>query len=189
MAEEDLELVDAEAREGMQKSLGGLHHELSKVRTGRANPILLEGLQVEYYGASTPIKQLATISAPEPRLLTIQPFDTTAINEIERSILKADIGLTPSNDGKIVRVPIPELTEERRKDMVKQLKKIGEEHKVGVRSARRDAIAMLKDLQKDKTISEDDAKKAQKKTQAMTDEFVAEIDKAMEIKEEEILQI
>ena len=189
MAGEDLELVLGEAREGMQKSVISLHGELSKVRTGRANPVLIEGILIDYYGTPTPLKQLATLGAPEPRLLTIQPFDPGALGEIERGILKADIGLTPANDGKVVRIPIPELSEERRKELVKQIKKFGEEHKVGVRGARRDAVSMLKDLQKDGTITEDESKRAQKRVQDVTDEFVADIDKSIAKKEEEILRI
>ncbi len=189
MAEEDVELVLGEAREGVQKSVDRLHHEFAKVRTGRANPAILEGIVVEYYGTPTPIKQLATLSAPEARLLTITPFDPTAIQEIHKAIHKADLGLTPSDDGKVVRVPIPEMTEERRKDLVKQIKKVAEEHKVGVRGARRDAIAMLKDLQKEGTVTEDESKRGQKKIQDVTDAGTSEIDKSVVVKEEEILRI
>jgi ribosome recycling factor len=160
-----------------------------RIRTGRANPALLDGVQVDYYGTPTPLKSLATISVPEPRLITVQPFDKNSLGEIERAILKADVGLTPANDGKMLRVPIPELTEERRRDLVKQVKKMAEDHKVGVRNARRDSVSMLKDLQKEGGVSEDDSKQAQKKVQTLTDDFTVQIDDVANAKEEEILTI
>ena len=147
MASEDLEVVLEESKDAMRKSLESLQRDMSRVRTGRANPALLEGIQVDYYGSSTPLQQLATISVADARLLTIQPFDPQALDGIERAILKADLGFSPVNDGKILRVPIPELTEERRREFVKQVKRMGEEHKIGVRNARRDAISILKDLE------------------------------------------
>jgi ribosome recycling factor len=173
----------------MQKSLDGLVRDLQRVRTGRANPAILDGVQVDYYGTPTPLRQLATIHVTDARLLTLQPFDRNALGEIERAILKAQLGLTPQNDGKILRVPIPELTEERRRELVKQLKKAGEEHKVGMRLARRDAIALLKELEKDGDVTEDDSRRAQKKVQDLTDEFVARVDESLRAKEEEILRI
>jgi ribosome recycling factor len=185
----DDELVLDEAKQGMQKSLDGLQREFTKVRTGRANPTLLEGVMVDYYGTPTALKALATLSAPEARLLTVQPFDPSALEAIEKGIMKADLGLTPANDGKLLRVPIPELTEERRRDLVKQIKKIGEEHKVGVRGARRDGIAMLKDMEKAKEIGEDGSRTSQKKIQDLTDDFVKRIDVAINAKEEDILKI
>jgi ribosome recycling factor len=178
-----------DAREAMQKSLDGLQRDLNRVRTGRANPAILDGVQVDYYGSPTPLRQLATINVADARLLTLQPFDRGALDAIERAILKAQLGLTPKNDGKILRVPIPELTEERRRELVKQLKKSGEEHKVGIRLARRDAIALLKELENDGDVSEDDARRSQKKIQDMTDEFTAKVDEALRSKEEEILRI
>jgi ribosome recycling factor len=178
-----------DAREAMQKSLDGLQRDLNRVRTGRANPAILDGVQVDYYGTPTPLRQLATINVADARLLTLQPFDRGALDAIERAILKAQLGLTPKNDGKILRVPIPELTEERRRELVKQLKKSGEEHKVGIRLARRDAIALLKELENDGDVSEDDARRSQKKIQDMTDEFTAKVDEALRSKEEEILRI
>lgn len=187
MADDDLVLEDA--RSGMEKSLEGLHKELVKIRTGRANPALLEGVNVDYYGSPTPLRSLASVSAPEARLLVVQPFDPSTLGEIERAILKADLGLTPQNDGKIIRVPIPELTEERRRDLVKAVKKIAEDHKLGVRSSRRDAIALLKDLEKDGDLAEDDSHRAQKKVQDLTDDYVKRIDEAVESKEQEILSI
>jgi ribosome recycling factor len=179
----------AEAREGMTKSLESLQREMARIRTGRASPVLLDGVTVEYYGTATPLKQLATVNTPEARLITVQPFDPSTLPEIERGILKADLGLTPVNDGKILRVPIPELTEERRKELVKQIKKMGEEHKVGVRGARRDAMAWLKEAEKGSDLNEDDSHKLQKKVQDMTDEFVDKLDQAVGAKEQEILTV
>ena len=137
MSEEEIALVLDEAKEAMAKSLRSFRIELQKVRTGRANPAILDGIQVDYYGTPTPLNQLANLSAPDPRLIVISPYDKGALNEIERAILKADLGLTPANDGKLVRIPIPALTEERRRDLVKQIKKSAEHHKIGVREARR----------------------------------------------------
>ena len=187
MADEDLVLD--EAREQMEKSMESLHIDLGKIRTGRASPALIENVSVDYYGTATAMRSLATISAPEPRLLVVQPFDPTAMVEIERAILKAELGLSPMNDGKVLRVPIPELTEERRRDLVKNVKKIAEEHKLGVRHARRDAISMLKEMQKDGELPEDDSKRAQKKAQDSHDECVKKIDEFVISKEQEILHI
>ena len=189
MADEDVALVLDEAREAMQKSLESLQRDLSRIRSGRASPTLLDGVHVDYYGTATPLKSLATVNVTEPRLITVQPFDKSSLGEIERAILKADLGLTPASDGKLLRVPVPELTEERRRELVKQVKKMAEEHKVGVRNARRDALSMLKDLQKDGEINEDASRQAQKKAQTLTDDFSARVDGAVEAKEEEILTI
>jgi len=179
---ESEELVLSEARDGMQR-------DLARVRTGRANPAILDGVVVDYYGSSTALRQLAAIHVADARLLTVQPFDRSAADAIERGILKANLGLSPINDGKILRVPIPELTEERRREMVKQLKKSAEEHKVAVRGARRDAIAMLKDLENDGDVSADDSRRAQKKVQDLTDEYTGKIDALLAAKEEEILRV
>lgn len=187
MADDDVVLD--EARQEMLRSLESLQADLLKVRTGRANPLLLDSVMVDYYGTQTALKSLATVSAPEARLLIVQAFDPSAMGEIERGILKASLGLSPINDGKVLRVPVPELTEERRKDLVKSVKKIAETKKLGVRGARRDAIAMLKELQKDGDLPEDDAKKASKKVQEIHDEFIGKIDVAVDTKEEEILRI
>ncbi len=187
MADEDLVLE--EAREQMEKTMESLHIDLGKIRTGRAHPGLLENLNVDYYGTPTPLRSLATLSAPEPRLLLVQPFDPSGMNGIERAILKAELGLSPINDGKVLRVPIPELTAERRRELVKGVKKIAEDHKLGVRHARRDAIAMLKDMQKDGELPEDDSKRAQKKVQDSHDEYVRKIDEFVGSKEQEILHI
>ena len=189
MADEDVDLVLDESGQAMEKSLHSLLHEMSKIRTGRANPVLLESVTVDYYGTPTPLKKLATISAPEARLLTVQAFDPGILGDIERAILKSEIGLSPVNDGKLLRLPIPELTEERRRELVKQIKKFGEDHKVGVRSARRDAIAMLKDFEKDGDLTEDESRRAQAKIQKLTDDYTARIDHSLSAKEEEILRI
>ena len=189
MADEDVDLVLTEGEEAMNKSLNSLLHELSRIRTGRANPVLLEGVSVNYYDSPTPLKTLATINAPEPRLLTVQPFDAGTIPEIEKAILKSDLGLSPVNDGKLLRIPIPELTEERRRDLVKQVKKMAEEHKIGVRGARRDSISMLKELEKDGDLTKDESRTGQRKIQELTDDYTSKIDEAIESKEEEILRI
>ena len=189
MPDENSDRVLSEAKQEMQKSISGFAHDLGKLRTGRANPALLEGLTVDYYGTPTPLKKLAQLNAPEPRLITVQPFDRSAISEIEKAIHKANLGVSPVSDGKIVRVPIPELTEERRKDLAKQVKKLGEDHKVGVRNARRDAIAMAKEMQKSGDLAEDDARHLQDKIQKLTDDFIAQIDKAIDAKEAELLKV
>ncbi len=189
MVDEDLELVLAESKEAMEKSLHSLLHELTRIRTGRANPVLLEGVSVNYYGTPTPLNKLATVNAPEPRLLTVQPFDAGTIPEIEKAILKSDLGLSPVNDGKILRIPVPELTEERRRDLVKQVKKMAEDHKVGVRGGRRDGISILKDLEKDSDLTEDESRRGQRLIQELTDEYTSKIDAAIASKEEEILRI
>jgi ribosome recycling factor len=187
MAAEDV--VVGEARAGMEKSLDSLHKDLAKLRSGRANPLLLENVIVEYYGNPTPLRSLANITAPEVRLLVVQPYDRGALGDVERAILKADLGLVPQNDGKLLRVPIPTLTEERRRELVKSVKKLGEEHKLGVRHARRDAIARIKDMEKDGGLSEDDGRRAQKRVQDLTDEFSRKIDETVQAKEEDILRV
>lgn len=173
----------------MEISVNALRKELAKLRTGRASTALLEQIMVEYYGASTPLNQLSTLSAPEPRLLVIQPFDRSAMGEIEKAILKSDLGLTPNNDGKIIRIPIPQLTEERRKDLVKHVKKVAEEYRVSVRNHRRVAIEQLKDSEKKKEITADDAKHGQDRVQKITDEFIGRIDKIVKAKEEEVMEV
>lgn len=188
MANDDVALVLEEATAGMEKALRSLRAELQRVRTGRASAALLDGIQVNYYGAPTPLNQLANLSTPDPRLIVISPYDKGVFQEIEKAILKADLGLTPSNDGKVVRIPVPPLTEERRKELVKHVHRLGEDHKVGVREARRDAIALLKDLVAE-GLSEDDRRREEKKIQALTDDFVKKIDQVMATKEEEILQV
>src|SRR4029077_12351979 len=173
----------------MDLSVGALRKELAKLRTGRASTGLLEHVVVEYYGATTPLNQLATLSAPEPRLLVIQPFDRSAMGDIEKAILKADVGLTPNNDGKIIRIPIPHLTEERRKELVKHVKKVGEEFRVSLRNHRRDAIERLKESEKKKEITADDFKHGQDRVQKITDDFIGRIDKVVKAKEEEVMEV
>jgi ribosome recycling factor len=189
MAAEDLELVYAEAKDAMDKSLRGLRSDLQKVRTGRASTALLDGVQVEYYGTPTPINQLANMSTPDPRLIVISPYDKSSISAIEKAVLAANLGLTPSNDGKVVRIPIPPLTEERRKDLVKQIHRLAEDHKVGVREARRDALAMVKDLETEGSVPADDRKREEKRIQTLTDEHIQKIDEMKAAKEAEILQV
>jgi ribosome recycling factor len=188
MAEEDLGVVYDECREAMEKAMRSLKADLQKVRTGRASTALLDGLQVDYYGTPTPLNQLANLTVPDPRLIVIAPYDKGAMQGIERAIQTSDLGLTPNNDGKVIRIPIPPLTEERRKELVKHVKRAAEEHKVGVRDARRDALAMLKDLEGD-GLPADEKRRAEKKVQDFTDEYVKKIDHLIQQKEQEILQV
>ena len=189
MSEEEVSIVMGEAREAMEKSIRSFRADLTKVRTGRANPAILDGVQVDYYGTPTPINQLANLTAPDPRLIVISPYDKGALPEIERAILKADLGLTPASDGKVVRIPIPPLTEERRKELVKQIKKSAEHHKIGVREARRGAVSMLKDLESEGSVPADERRRVEKAIQDLTDENVKKLDEMTERKEEEILQV
>jgi ribosome recycling factor len=189
MADEDVALVIDEANGAMDKSLRGLRVELQKIRTGRANPALLEGIQVDYYGTATPLNQLANLSSPDPRLIVISPYDKGAMASIEKAILTSDLGLTPSNDGRVVRIPIPPLTEQRRKELVKHVHKLAEHHRVGVRDARRDALAMLKDLEGDGSLPADDKRREEKRIQSLTDDYTKKIDETSAQKEQEILQV
>jgi ribosome recycling factor len=177
------------ARSEMDQAVGAFRHELSRMRTGRASTALLEGLQVNYYGTKTPLRQLAGLAAPEARLLVVTPYDKGAMHEIEKAIQTSELGLNPMNDGKIIRIPIPELNEERRKDLVRQVHKKAEEYRVSVRNHRRDANDMLKDLQKDKKIAEDDLRSAEAKVQQLTTEFVDKLDKVLAAKEAEIMEV
>ena len=181
--------VLADVKKEMEDTVNAMRKELTRTRTGRASTALLEGIVVEYYGARTPLNQMATLSAPEPRLLVIQPYDRTAITEIERAILQSDLGLVPQNDGKLVRVPIPELTEQRRKDLVKHVRKIAEDFRVSVRNHRRDANDMLKELQKDGDITEDDLRRGHDKTQELTKDYTERLDKILKAKEDEIMEV
>jgi ribosome recycling factor len=183
------ENIFAQLQKDMEHSVGALRKELAKLRTGRASTALLEHIFVEYYGAHTPLNQLATLSAPEPRLLVVQPFDRSAMGDIEKAILKSDLGLTPNNDGKIIRVPIPQLTEERRKELVKHVKKIAEEFRVSVRNHRRVAIEQLKEAEKKKELTADEFKHGQDRVQKLTDDFIARIEKVVKSKEEEIMEV
>jgi len=177
-----------ETKESMSKSIEALERELNRVRTGRASLSILDGIKVDYYGTLTPLNQMATLAVPESRLITIQPWDVSVIKDIEKAILKSDLGLTPANDGKILRISIPPLTEERRKELVKLVHKMCEEHKVSVRNVRRDSNELLKSLKKDGDISEDEAFKAQDEVQKITDEHVKLIDDCYTNKEKEILE-
>jgi ribosome recycling factor len=181
--------VIQETRERMAKSEKAFEKEMSKVRTGRASQALLDNVRVDYYGTQTPLTQMATVSIPESRLITVKPWDVSVINQVEKAILAANLGLTPSNDGKIIRISIPPLTEERRKEIVKTVARTCEEYKVAIRNIRRDANEMLKELQKDGDISEDDSYKAQKLVQEATDEFIKKLDTIFAAKEKEILEV
>ena len=178
-----------DAAERMTKSVEATRHEFSTVRTGRASPHLLDRIQVDYYGVSTPLKQLATVSASEARLLTITPYDKSSIKAIEKSILESDVGLTPSNDGNLIRLTIPELTEERRRDLVKVVHGIAEQGRVAIRNVRREVMHDLRELKKEGELGADDEHRAESELQRLTDERVAEIDSLLAGKEEEILQV
>ena len=188
-AEEEVELVIEEAREAMSKTLDSFKRDLLKVRTGRASTTLVDGLMVDYFDTPTPIKQLASLSVPDPRMIVISPFDKSAISNIERAIQTSDLGVTPSNDGKVIRIAIPPLTEERRKVLVKQVRKMAEEHRIGVREGRRDGVASLKQLEADGTLPQDDRHRAEKAVQDLTDEFVKKIDELTAQKEKEVLEV
>lgn len=175
--------------EKMDKTISVLQENLAEIRAGRANPAILNKIKVDYYGTPTPINQVAGISVPEARLIVIQPWDTNLLKEIEKEILKAEIGINPNNDGKVIRLAFPELTEERRKELVKDIRKMGEESKVSVRSIRREGMDIAKAEQKEGTITEDELKSTEDKIQKLTDSKVAEIDKAIENKEKEIMSV
>lgn len=181
------ELKSCESK--MQAVIQTTKKEFASIRTGRANPALLDGVLVDYYNTPTPLNQLASISVPEPRLLVLQPYDKSAISNIEKAILKADLGLNPTNDGNVIRVSIPHLTEERRRDLVKVARKKAEELKVAVRNARRDANEALKKLEKEKSISEDELRIALEEVQELTDKYITEIDNLLKGKEEEIMEV
>jgi ribosome recycling factor len=181
--------INTETKDKMQKTIENFRFELNKFRTGKASASLLDGVKINYYGSVVPLKQAANISVPEARLMTIQPWDRSMINEIEKAILKSDIGLTPQNDGNIIRLPIPQLTEERRKDLVKQAKRLGEECKISVRNSRREANEQIKKAEKDHDVSEDDSHRAQDEIQKVTDDFIKKIDEVLEKKEKEIMEI
>ncbi len=183
-----IEDIYQETRERMEKSIVALKNELKRIRTGRASLSLLDGIRADYYGTPTPLNQMATLAVPESRLITIQPWDTTVIKEIEKAILKSDLGLTPSNDGKMIRIAIPPLTEERRKELVKVVHKMCEDSKVAIRNIRRDSNELIKSLKKDGDVSEDDAFKAQENVQEITDGFTKRIDDVYKEKEKEILE-
>lgn len=173
----------------MEKALAAFKRELASIRTGRANAALLDGIHAEYYGAKTPLKQLAQVHVPEPRLIVVQPFDKTALIAIEKAIQQSDLGLNPLNDGKILRIPIPELTEERRKEIVRHTRKKAEEYRVSVRAHRHEALELLKVMLKDKDVSEDDSHRVRDKIEAETKTYLEHVDDALKKKEQEIMTV
>ena len=186
------ELLDellADARSRMGKSVEATQQEFGSVRTGRASPTLLDRIQVDYYGTPTPLKQLATVNVPEPRMLTIQPFDPTSIKAIEKSIRDSDLGLNPSNDGHLIRLNIPPLTEERRKELVKVVRQMAEEHRIAVREVRRDALRHLQELVKSGEVGDDDERRAEQEVQKLTDAHTKTIDELLKHKEAEIMEV
>src|ERR1700691_152631 len=185
----NLREVDAHAKSRMDKALTDLQHEMASIRTGRASVSIFDNIRVDYYGTPTPLNQVANLHVPEPSLITIQPWDVSQINAIEKAIRTSDLGLNPANDGKIIRVPIPALTEERRKEIVKRLHHIAEDHRVALRNIRRDGNEHLKKLLKDKAISEDDERRALEDVQKMTDAHIQKIDSLSKGKEKEIMEI
>ena len=179
----------ADAKRRMDKSIEATHHEFNSIRTGRASPALLDRVTIDYYGTPTPLKSLASISAPEPRLLVVQPFDPGAIKNIERAVQESDLGLTPSNDGKIVRLPIPALTEERRKDLVKVVRRVAEDGKVAIRNVRRDVMQHLKELVANGDVGDDEERRAEQQVQKITDAHTKSIDDLLKVKEAEIMEV
>ncbi len=185
MSDEDLK----EFREKMAKTLASIQNDLNKIRTGRASLAILDGIRVDYYGTSTPINQVATMAIPESRLITIKPWDGSLIGEIEKAILKSELGITPANDGKTIRIAIPKLTEERRKELVKLVQRKGEEGKIAIRNIRREANDWYKSLEKEKEISQDELHRSLEEVQELTNEFIKKIDEILDAKEKEVLEI
>jgi len=183
-----LDDIYQETKGRMAKTITALKNELKRIRTGRASLSLLDSIRVDYYGTPTPLNQMATLSVPESRLIAIQPWDVSVITDIEKALLKSDLGLTPSNDGKIIRISIPPLTEERRKELVKVIHKMCEDHKIAVRNIRRDSNELIKGFKKDGDVSEDEAFKGQDEIQEITNDFVSQIDSIYKDKEKEILE-
>ena len=181
--------IKKDAEERMGKSLGALGHNLNKIRTGRAHPNLLDGIRVAYYGTDTPLNQMANISVEDARTLSVTAWDKSAVPDIEKAIMKSDLGLNPATAGEVIRIPMPSLTEETRKGFIKQARQEAESARVSVRNARRDAIGMLKDLLKEKDISEDEEHRAQDEVQKLTDRFVAQVEKSLSEKESDLLEI
>ena len=184
-----IEEIKKDLSQSMTKSITSMQGQIAKVRTGRASASVLDGVMVDYYGSPTPIKGVGQISTPEARLLQIQPFDKSIISEIEKSIINANLGLTPSNDGNFIRIQFPALTEDKRRDLVKQVKAMGEDAKIAIRNARRDKNEEVKKAEKDKDISEDDSKKFQDEIQKITDKYVKDVDDVVAIKEKELLTV
>src|SRR5271165_1096209 len=181
--------VEAHLRTRMDKALADLQHEMAAIRTGRASISLLDNIRVDYYGTPTPINQLATLHVPEPGMITVQPWDTSQIAPIEKAIRAADLGVNPSNDGKLIRIPIPPLNEERRRDLAKKLHGVAEDHRVSIRNIRRDANDNIKRLAKDKKIAEDEDRRGHDETQKLTDSYMLKLDQLAKTKEKEILEI
>ncbi len=181
--------VTANAKTRMEKVITDLQHDMAHIRTGRASIGLFDNIRVDYYGTPTPLSQVGTLHVPEPSMVTIQPWDSSVINAIEKAIRTSDLGLNPANDGKLIRVPIPALTEERRKEFVKKLHGVAEDHRVAIRNIRRDANESLKKLLKDKLISEDDERRALEETQKLTDGVMSRLDQAVKAKEKDILEV
>jgi ribosome recycling factor len=181
--------VEANAKTRMERAISDLQHEMATIRTGRASINLLDGITVEAYGTPMPLSHVATLHVPEPSLITVQPYDMSQIGPIEKAIRSSDLGLNPSNDGKLIRVPIPMLTEERRKEMVKQLHHVAEDHRVAVRNIRRDSNEAFKKLLKDKLISEDDDRRAHDEIQKMTDNYITKVDQLSKTKEKDIMEV
>ncbi|MFU8795221.1 MAG: ribosome recycling factor [Dethiobacteria bacterium] len=184
-----LDIVYVETEERMDKVIAAFQRELATLRAGRATPSLLDRIEVDYYGTATPLNQLAGVSAPEPRLLVIQPWDKQSLGEIEKAILKSDLGLTPNNDGNVIRLAIPQLTEERRKELVKFVRKKAEESKVSIRNIRRDSNDEVKQLEKSSDITKDDRRRGQDQIQEITDKKITEIDEILERKEKEMMEV
>ncbi|MDP8225297.1 MAG: ribosome recycling factor [Candidatus Lernaella stagnicola] len=176
-------------REGMEKTIKNLGRELAKIRTGRANPAIIDGIRVDYYGTPTPLSQMATISVPESRLIVIAPWEQPKCNEIAKAIQSADLGLNPQTDGKVVRIAFPPLTEDRRKELVRVVKKMGEDHKIAVRKERRDANEMIKEAQKDGDVSEDDAHRGTDRVHKLHEDFIEKIDEMVAKREKEVMEI
>lgn len=176
-------------QDGIKKSIDALKQQMTKIRTGRANAAMLDGVKVDYYGTPTPLAQTAAVAVPEPRLITVKPWDKSVLRAIEKALLEANLGLTPQNDGEIIRLPIPPLTEQRRKEIAKQVKSTGEDHKVAIRKARQEANDKLKNALKDKVITEDDKKRGEEKVQKETDEGIKQVDQVVAAKEKEVLEV
>ncbi len=181
--------VLSDTRAKMDKTMEHVRHEFSTIRTGRASTALLDGINVDYYGSSTPLNQIANISVPDAKLLMVTPYDKGGLGGIEKAILKSDLGLTPNNDGKVIRIPIPELTEERRKDLVKVIRRLAEDSRVSLRSIRRDANDLVKKAEKDGEVPEDESHKIRDEVQKVTDDYVKKIDELLKAKEEEVMEV
>ncbi len=184
-----LDDVYQEVEHKMERSLDALRRDLSRIRTGRASLALLDGIKIDYYGTPTPLNQVATLAVPESRLITIQPWDKSQLATVEKAIMSSDLGLTPTNDGALIRLSIPALTAERRKELVKQVKKMGEDSKIALRNVRRDGNETLKSFEKDKLVSEDDMRRGQEQVQKITDRFIASVDDILQTKEHEVMEV